>query len=209
MSSNCPAWDQPGTEHNREAIVGGMAEFQKFTHRNSKSHILDHGDLKTWHQRIFSASVPLGYYAGNFRSDDSRYPCLMVNNGVGARRGALYQDVPRLMQELSGEMTNRTIEIDGFVGRNPTPADKARWVVMLAALYSGGFVRIHPFLNGNGRLSRLVANYIFDRYGYPAAYFNPFPRPITEYQTASEAAMVGNFSPMFQYLLTCLANAVA
>ena len=208
MSSNCPAWDHPGTERNKESIVSGMFEFQKFTRRNSKSHLLDHGDLKTWHQRIFADSVPLGYYAGNFRSDDQRYPCLRVNIGVEPHPGAPYQTVPDLMRDLSDEMRNRTIEVDSLGKKHPTPTDRARWVVMLAALYAGKFVRIHPFLNGNGRMSRLTANYIFDRYGYPPAYFNPFPRPAVGYARASEAAMVGNFNPMFQYLLTSLAGAV-
>jgi fido (protein-threonine AMPylation protein) len=208
MSANCPPWDHPNTEKNKEAIVAGMAAFHLFIRRTSRSHILDHGDLKTWHRRIFVGSVPLAYYAGEFRSDDTRYPCLRVNNGIGSLPGAPFSDVPRLMQELSGEMTGRFVEVDRYVGTNPTPADRARWVVMLAALYAGKFIRIHPFLNGNGRISRLIANYVLGRYGYPPGHANPYPRPAEGYAEAGAAAMVENYNPMFHYLLTAFANAV-
>jgi len=29
------------------------------------------------------------------------------------------------------------------------------------------FVSIHPFMDGNGRITRLLMNYILNRYGYP------------------------------------------
>ena len=39
--------------------------------------------------------------------------------------------------------------------------------VELAALFHYRYIRIHPFEDGNGRISRLIVNYILARHGYP------------------------------------------
>ena len=39
--------------------------------------------------------------------------------------------------------------------------------VELAALFHYRYIRIHPFEDGNGRIARLMVNYIMDRHGWP------------------------------------------
>ncbi len=39
--------------------------------------------------------------------------------------------------------------------------------VELAALFHYRYIRIHPFEDGNGRIARLMANFILSRHGYP------------------------------------------
>jgi len=45
--------------------------------------------------------------------------------------------------------------------------NKALHPVELAALVHLKFVTIHPFADGNGRLSRLLMNFVLNRYRYP------------------------------------------
>lgn len=39
--------------------------------------------------------------------------------------------------------------------------------VELAALFHYRYIRIHPFEDGNGRIARLMVNYILTRHDYP------------------------------------------
>ena len=62
------------------------------------------------------------------------------------------EDVPKLLKEFFGWYKKEEKKL------NP---------VEFAALAHLKFVSIHPFSDGNGRISRLLANYIINKYGYP------------------------------------------
>ena len=50
---------------------------------------------------------------------------------------------------------------------NQAEADGKLTPVELAALFHYRYIRIHPFEDGNGRIARLLMNYILLRHGYP------------------------------------------
>ena len=50
---------------------------------------------------------------------------------------------------------------------NQAEADEKLTPVELAALFHYRYIRIHPFEDGNGRIARLLMNYILLRHGYP------------------------------------------
>lgn len=207
MVLNCPPWVLPESESDIPSVATSLIEFQRFIYKNSKNYILQHGDLKTWHAKIFRESVPLPYYAGNYRSDDPQRCCLRQDVAIGGLPGAPFAEVPRLMREWSSQMRGQIVETDKYVSRSPSPPNRARAVLQLAAVCSGRFLAIHPFLNCNGRTSRLTTNYILHRYGYPMPYYNPYPRPGAPYDQATAACMTGNYNLMFEYLLGLLATA--
>ena len=213
-STICPEWSKDESGDPLHDVVRGMASVKKFIYKNSRHHILNHGDLKEWHRTIFRGVVPKDYYAGNFRSPDPRRPCLAQDVEVGPasdgtqRPGAPFSQVPSLMKAFSSTLSSKTLQTDKYIKGVPTSAEQARAAIMLAAFCAGRIVEIHPFINGNGRISRLAANFFLHRYGYPFLLerFRPTTLVSPSYETAAEACMTGNYIPLYQYLLVCLAR---
>jgi len=182
----CPRWEESETDDQLPSVVDGMCGFISFTLKRAKTYILQHGDIKTWHGKIFRDAVPLAYYAGHYRSDDPNRPCLRKNVEVGGLWGAPFAVVPIRMRELSQELRDLTITTDRYIKRDPTPMYRAQAAFFFAATYVGKLLQIHPFINGNGRMSRLTANYVLHRYGYPMGFPNPPLRPNRNYIRSEE-----------------------
>jgi Fic family protein len=67
--------------------------------------------------------------------------------------------------------------------------------VHLAALVHLKFVSIHPFADGNGRISRLLMNYVLQKNGYPMLIIEYLQRK--SYYTALERSNVKNDKSIF------------
>lgn len=50
---------------------------------------------------------------------------------------------------------------------NQAESEEVMSPIELASLFHYRYIRIHPFEDGNGRISRLIVNYILYRHGYP------------------------------------------
>lgn len=79
-------------------------------------------------------------------------------------------------------------------------ADGLQAVAEAAAWAHAEWVRIHPFVNGNGRTSRLIGNAILVRYGLRPV-FRLRPRPRGSYASAAIHAMSGDHRALADYLL--------
>ena len=81
------------------------------------------------------------------------------SNSVITRYGDRFEyaspeETPSLMSDL----------VDWY---NEAEQDAKLSPVELAALFHYRYIRIHPFEDGNGRIARLMVNYILSRHGYP------------------------------------------
>lgn len=84
-------------------------------------------------------------------------------NSVVTRYGEIFtyaspEETPSLMNDLVDWYNE--VEQDGML----SPVD-------LAALFHYRYIRIHPFEDGNGRIARLMINYILAKHGYPLLVF--------------------------------------
>ena len=99
--------------------------------------------VNRWHEMMFKDTM--GYIAGKIRVHK-----IMV---TGSRAVFPHpEDLPRLLIDFFNWYKKEEKKLD--------PAE-------LAALAHLKFVSIHPYSDGNGRISRLLANYVLKRHGYP------------------------------------------
>lgn len=105
------------------------------------------------------------------------------NNHVIQLDGSIHQYTDFL--QVPGEMER----LFGWWGE----AESNLHPIELAALFHHKLVAIHPFLDGNGRVSRLCMNLILLREGYSPAIIKHEERQ--EYYTALEAADANDYEP--------------
>ena len=198
---DCPQWV---TDENSAlpGIAQGASAFLRFSNRqNPQKYLLTHGDIKEWHKKLFLKTVPVPYYAGNYRSIDPARPCLNTEVHIGRVFGAPVADVEQLMKKFSEELERATKSTDEYLASERSPVERIKAAAYLAAFAGGKIIQIHPFVNGNGRIARMVMNFFLHRYLNRMPFFIDRPKH-PDYTTASRLAMQhGLFGPLYQYLV--------
>jgi len=113
----------------------------------------------------------------------------------------------------------RTVQV--FVGRSIPPrpqdvpdkmANLLRWYstnknkihpLVLASYFHAEFEKIHPFVDGNGRVGRLLMNFILHQNRYPMINI-PKKRRFRYYQVLQEAQYKRNLRPFVAFLISIL-----
>jgi len=121
--------------------------------------------------------------------------------------------VPGQYKQQPNNVLTATGEMFYFASPEETPArmmDLVDWYrheeatptmhpVALAAEFHYRFVRIHPFDDGNGRMSRLLMNLILMRHGYPMTVIQATDR--NRYLAALSAADAGDPEPFLRFII--------
>ena len=113
--------------------------------------------------------------------------------------------------EIAGKVRNHEVAVAGSKSKFPIPAEldflleeffkwynnnkKKTHPVELAALVHLKFVSIHPFTDGNGRISRLLMNFVMNKNGFPMLDIKYSNR--SDYYTALERSQVKGIEIIF------------
>lgn len=159
--------------------------------------------LDDWHYRVFRGLPPIDYYAGNMRGDYEDKPCLAVDVEVAGILGVRYTEL-RSHTSFFDQVVDALLDELDQQYATASPDDDLDFLFEAVAWITTDFIRIHPYLNGNGRLSRIISNALLYRYGFRIDSVRVNPRPNSPYGRAGREAMLGNHLPMRDYLISCV-----
>ena len=151
-------------------------------------------DAMTWHREIMDGlDVPKLEYVGRFRGEDGLEAVqVMVGQYEGVPPDQVAEAVALFERKLNQVLARLDTLIPAGAALN---TDTLAAVLDVCAWAHAEWVRIHPFVNGNGRTARLWANYVAMRYGLPP-FVRLRPRPEADaYARAGVEAMIGNWKP--------------
>lgn len=75
--------------------------------------------------------------------------------------------------------------------------------LVLSAYFHSAFETIHPFVDGNGRVGRLLMNFILHKNGYPMINI-PNKRKHIYYESLESSQVKGDLKPLIKFLLDIL-----
>jgi fido (protein-threonine AMPylation protein) len=186
-----PDWDED-SERLRQNLVRAF--------RLSRDSARSRQDLSSelareWHSIVMQElDVPDKAFVGRFRGEDG---LTGIEVYVGTRLAARSDDVASDLKQFDTTLARAVNALDGLVppGRPPDTADTLNAIIELTAWVHAEWVRIHPFVNGNGRTARLWAAFVAMRYGLPP-FVRLRPRPDGGYGDACGKAMDGDSLPL-------------
>ena len=135
-------------------------------------------DICLWHRQWLGEAYP---WAGEYRQ---------VNISKGNFLFAMAAQVPRLMQEFERDVLKRY---------TPCAFDNPEDVLEALAVTHCELVLIHPFRDGNGRLSRLLSTLMALQSGLPLLNFSGVKgRQREAYFASVQAGMERDYAPMVE-----------
>ncbi len=138
-----------------EQEVAGYAELMELVFNSWQDIPFTENHIKQLHQILLRYSEKDAWHRGNYKTTSNSVVAFDEN---GAEIGVMFQtatpfDTPRLMTELVG-----WVQEERTAGRLHPLLIIALWVVV--------FLEIHPFQDGNGRLSRVLTTLLLLQAGY-------------------------------------------
>lgn len=160
------------------------------------------GAAKNWQRLIVRGlRLPDAHFVGAFRGEPGLEK---IHVRVGSYYGANPADVAEELKKFEAKLQALVSKLDASLPFDTPPSqDHLDAIMDVCAWTHSEWLRIHPFVNGNGRTARLWANSIAMRYGLPP--FLPLhPRPGAGYAAAAAKAMQGDWrfaAILFQEML--------
>jgi Fic family protein len=138
-----------------EQEVAGYAELMDLVFSSSQDIPLSENHVKQLHQILLQYSEKDDWHGGNYKTNSNSVAAFDEN---GAQIGIVFEtatpfDTPRLMSELV-EWTRQEID------------KKQLHQLLIVAVFVVVFLEIHPFQDGNGRLSRALTTLLLMQSGY-------------------------------------------
>jgi len=137
--------------------------------------VIQVSDIKTWHRRWLGNIYD---WAGEERS---------VNMSKSGFQFAAAAQVSRLLQEFEQQYLNKFTPCTEF--------SESQLIEAIAVTHIE-FILVHPFREGNGRLSRLLADVMAVQAGFQPLDYSSWDQDKSAYISAIQAGLSMNYQPM-------------
>ena len=170
-------------------------------------------DTHSAHQKLFAGLTPSdrGFYAGHYRGEKPE-PLLSMRAFVGGEEKALPGIVDDAMSKLRGRIKDHLSILDKQ-HRDPVTTPEIDFLLNLVAAVASifcDFLQIHPYVNGNGHIARLMVVAMFGRYGFWITGWSVHPRPPEpKYTDLQDKYWAGKTEPLHTFLMTALLSVKA
>ena len=142
-------------ETRDEQEVAGYAETMELVFKSWSDITVTENHIKQLHRDLLKHSVKDEHHRGAYKTNSNS---VVAFDDEGKQIGIVFQtatpfDTPRLMQELLAFVN------EAFETKRPHP-------LLTVGVFVVVFLEIHPFQDGNGRLSRILTTLLLLRAGY-------------------------------------------
>ncbi|TAN77782.1 MAG: Fic family protein [Gallionella sp.] len=190
-----------------EQEVAGYAKVMELVFMSWQDIAFTENHIKQLHQELLIYSEKDAWHRGNYKTTSNSVVALDAN---GAQIGVVFQtaspfDTPRLMTELV-----TWVQEERAAGHLHPLLIIALWVVV--------FLEIHPFQDGNGRLSRVLTTLLLLQAGYAYVPYSSMESVIEQSKEAYYLALrqtqgtirtdAPNWQPWLVFFLRSLAEQV-
>ena len=210
--ADCPAWEYDN-HPDRKTVLQKEIKSILIELRKQQINALDSVvDTRNVHHRLFNQLTPpdCPYYASHYRGENFR--CLKFNQ-VGIRSDTRVGFKPHLvhgyMDELGGIVKEAAAALDEGMkapdAKIPSK-DKILYIVAATCRIFELFLRIHPYVNGNGHIARFCIWALLGRYGLWPTKWPIDPRPNPPYTDFIVEYRNGNPVPLETFIMRNLAS---
>jgi fido (protein-threonine AMPylation protein) len=208
---DCPEWEysqNPSCQPHLNQVIRRLL----LALREGRIGLASALDSRQVHSDLFSALTPpvCPYYAGHYRGED--YRCLkycQVGVQGDSRVGACPASVSAIMNDLERLIRAGVAGLDESARLPASRMPREQMVIYTVALACHVFevfLRIHPYVNGNGHAGRFLIWCLLGRYGYWPERWTIEPRPGEPgYTQAIVDCRNGNPVPLESLVMGCLA----
>jgi fido (protein-threonine AMPylation protein) len=208
----CPDWHYEQTEGARDTLRDAAHALLLELRDGQLDVPAVAADTRPIHKRLFQALAPKGhaYYAGNYRG--SQIPCL--------KRYRVWIPSDSMVGEPPATVSPRMDELRHIIDAEIAALDKSKAehdsgarsraalmvnVAQVCARLFEHFLRIHPYVDGNGHSARFIVTALFSRYGFWTSQWTVEPRPpLPGYAEVIALYRRGNRGPLERMLLELL-----
>jgi Fic family protein len=194
-----------------EQEVAGYAEVMELVFSSGQDITLTENHIKQLHRDLLIFSEKDAWHRGNYKTSTNS---VVAFDEDGKQLGVVFEtatpfDTPRLMTELVNWFNNEQAASGARAQLHP---------LLLIGIWVVVFLEIHPFQDGNGRLSRVLTTLLLLRAGYAYVPYSSLESVIEHSKEAYYLALrqtqgtirtdAPNWQPWLAFFLRALAEQV-